>query len=386
MKLWQYVKHSKNILWKHNATPIYLVFFITDRCNANCKHCLLGKTVPITKQELTIDEIEKVAASMGDLLFLLPTGGQPFLRKDLAEIVKIFYRETNVRNIGIPTNGTMTDRTVQFVKDVMAACPELDLGIDVSIDGPRAIHDDIRGVPGLFDTAVNTFRELRKLEGEYDHFNVNVETTVSSYNEDHLPELYDYLTKDLKVSTLFTLLTRGRPKDPATKFFDVEKYQRYADMLEKGLKSRALSGYHNFPFCDVINAKRVVRHKLIAEIVDKNEYQIPCYAGRLGGALLANGDVLPCELLYDKKLGNVRDHNYDFKEIWFSEKARDARKWIRDTKCFCTYECFHSLNITFNPRMYPELLKEWLAIKWSKIHGRRGPEVLPVQEEEEGNV
>jgi len=386
MKLWHYIKHSKNILSKYHASPIYLVFFVTDRCNANCKHCLLGDTVPITKNELTVDEIEKTAKTMGDLLFLLPTGGQPFLRKDLAEIVKIFYKETNVRNVGIPTNGTMPERTVNFVKDVMSECPEIDLGIDVSIDGPREIHDDIRGVPGLFDKAVGTYNELRKLEKEYAHFNVNVETTVSSYNEDHLNELYDYVTKNLDVSTLFTLLTRGRPKDPATKFFNVQKYQQYADRLEKGLKSRALSGYHNFPFCDVVNAKRIVRHRLIAEIVDKNEYQIPCYAGRLGGALLANGDVLPCELLYDKKLGNIRDHNYEFREIWFSDKAREARKWIHDTKCFCTYECFHSLNITFNPTMYPKLFKEWFAIKASKLYDRPNGATVTVTEKEEEHV
>lgn len=369
MKFWNYLKHSKNIITKHKATPIYLVFFVTDRCNAKCKHCLLGKTVPVSHQELSIDEIEKVARSMGDLLFLLPTGGQPFLRKDLAEIVKIFYKETNVRNVGIPTNGTVTERTVEFVKEIMADCPEIDLGIDVSLDGPREVHDDIRGVPGLFDKALGTYRELRKLEQEYDHFNVNVETTVSSYNQDYLPELYEYLTKEVGVSTLFTLLTRGRPQDPASKFFDVDKYERYAEILEGGLKDRALSGYYNFPFCDVVNAKRIVRHNLIARIVKENKYQIPCFAGKLGAALYANGDVLPCELLTEWNLGNVRDADYNFKDIWFSEKADEARRWIKDTKCFCTYECFHSLNITFNPRMYPELFKEWMQIKLAKLGG-----------------
>lgn len=369
MKLWNYIKHSPKIFFKDRVSPIYLVFFVTNICNARCKHCLLGNTVPVTKakNELSIDEIEKIARSMDDLMFLLPTGGQPFLRKDLAEIVKIFYKETNVRNVGIPTNGTDTERTVEFVKDVLSSCPEIDLGIDVSIDGIGDDHDNIRGVKGLFEKAITTYKELRKLEKIYPNFNVNIETTVSSYNDSKLMELYDYFTRELGVNTIFTLLTRGAPKEPSSKYFNIARYEEYAKKMEEGIKSRILTGYYNFPFCDVINAKRIVRHRLIANTVRENRYQIPCMAGRLGGAIFANGDVLPCELLTDKVLGNLRDFDYNFKKIWFSEKADEARKWIRDTRCFCTYECFHTLNILFNKRMYHKIFMEWLSIKKNKI-------------------
>ncbi len=305
-------------------------------------------------------------------MFLLPTGGQPFLRKDLAEIVKIFYRETNVRNVGIPTNGTMTERTIEFVKDVLSSCPEIDLGIDVSIDGIGERHDDVRQVKGLFEKAVTTYKELRKLEKIYPNFNVNIETTVSSYNDDHLQEMYDYFTHELGANTIFTLLTRGAPKEPASKFFDITRYEGYAKKMEEGIKNRVLTGYYNFPFCDVINAKRIVRHRLIAKTVRENRYQVPCMAGRLGAAIFANGDVLPCELHTDMILGNLRDFGHDFKKIWFSEKADEARKRIWDSKCFCTYECFLTLNILFNKRMYPQILKEWFSIKKSKMLNNKG--------------
>src|SRR5207237_315986 len=119
------------------------------------------------------------------------------------------------------------------------------------------------------------------------------------------------------------------------------------------------------------------RHNLIANIVRTNEYQLPCYAGNLGGALFANGDVYPCELLIDKKLGNVRDVGYDFKRIWFSEEADKTRRFIRETKCFCTYECFLTINILFNPRMLPTVLKEWSSLKlrraWRKLTRQQPP-------------
>ncbi len=91
------------------------------------------------------------------------------------------------------------------------------------------------------------------------------------------------------------------------------------------MKSGSLSGYDTFPFADFINAKRIVRHRLIAEIAKTNNYQIPCYAGNLGACMFANGDIYPCELLIDRKLGNVRDGGYDFKKIWFGKQADDAR-------------------------------------------------------------
>ena len=66
---------------------------------AHCSHCLLGEK-RVGLKELTINEIEKISQSLGRILFLLPTGGEPFLRDDIAEIVHIFYRNNKVANAG----------------------------------------------------------------------------------------------------------------------------------------------------------------------------------------------------------------------------------------------------------------------------------------------
>jgi len=238
-----------------------------------------------------------------------------------------------------------------------------------------ALHDEIRVFPGLFQRSIETYKALREIEKHHKNFSVQVETTVSKHNEDVLLENYEWFRKNLDVDTVFTLLTRGSPKEPLAKFFDVEKYQAYADHMEKEYKSGSLSGYDHFPFADFINAKRIVRHNLIAKIVRENEYQIPCYAGNLGGAMFANGDIYPCELLIDRKLGNVREAGYDFQKVWFSPEAANARKFIRETKCFCTYECFLTINILFNPRMMPAVLKEWSSLKlrkaWRRLRGQK---------------
>ncbi len=134
MGYFDYLKHGRKMFFKKGELPVYLVYFITDACNAKCKHCLLADgahpgweepSMTYRKQELSLEEIDKVSSSMGkgSLMFLLPTGGEPFLRKDIGEIIKIFHKNTGVRNVGIPTNGSTTARTVSIVKDLVRELP-----------------------------------------------------------------------------------------------------------------------------------------------------------------------------------------------------------------------------------------------------------------------
>lgn len=370
----RYLKYGARILHKRGSTPMYFVYFVTDFCNARCRHCLLSAHEPAHKsKELTIDEIERVSASMDDMLFFTPTGGEPFLRRDLAEIVRIFHRNNHAANVGIPTNGSLTARVVETTREMLDSCPGLDLHIDVSIDGIGEQHDEIRRFPGLFDRAVRTYQELRLLEKHYPSFSTCVEITVSQHNQDQLLELYDHLTHTVGVNTVFTLLMRGAPRDPvSTEEVDIRKYEELHAALEHDNKARILSGYYKMPFSDFLNAKRIIRPRIIAQTVRERRFQIPCYAGTLGGAMFSEGQVLPCELHVDRGIGNVRDVDYDFRKLWFSPKGEEMRRYVRDSKCFCTYECFLTVNILFNPMVLPRVTGEWAALKWGKLRNRLG--------------
>jgi len=386
MSLMNYIKFAPRILCKRGASPLYFVLFVTKNCNARCGHCLLGSHQRHVG-ELTTDEIEKVSRSMDDMIFFTPTGGEPFLRKDLPEIVKIFHKNNHAPNVGIPTNGSLTSRVVDGTREMLDGCPDLDLHIDISIDGVREDHDRVRGFKGLFDRAVRTYRELRVLEKHYKNFSACIQISVSAYNHDKLNEIYDYLKTYVGVNTVFTLLLRGGPKDPAAKYtppidphaneFDIDNYLDFHYHLERDNKARELSGYYKLPFGDFINAKRIIRPKLITQMVKERRFVIPCYAGTLGGNMFSNGDVLACEQMgEDQVLGNVRDFDYDFKKIWYSPRASEVRGWISKTKCYCTYECFMTVNILFNPLMYPVILKEWATLKWAQLRYGLAPDVM----------
>ena len=73
------------------------------------------------------------------------------------------------------------------------------------------------------------------------------------------------------------------------------------------------------------------------------------------------GDVFPCEA-FNQKLGNIRDCNCDIREIIRSEKANLVRGFIKRGGCLCSHECYLMMNILFNMRMYPAVLKEYLAL------------------------
>ena len=289
---------------------------------------------------------------------------------DLPEIVSIFHRNNHALNVGIPTNGSMTGRVLRSVRTMLDENPDIDLHIDVSIDGLPELHDEIRGVPGLFNRAIETYRQMRELERFYPRFSTCIQVTVSAFNQHQLLELYDYLKRDVGVNTVFSLLTRGEPRDPAAKGFDIAKYEDFHRALEADNKRLMLSGYYKMPFSDVLNAKRIVRPNIIARTVRENRYQIPCYGGNLGAAMFSKGQVLPCELRCRDVIGNVRDVDYDFMRLWRSPQAEAYRRDIHQNKCFCTYECFLTVNILFNPLVLPRVGWQWLLLKAAKVRHR----------------
>ncbi|MBN1296318.1 radical SAM protein [bacterium] len=364
MSVPSYLTFGARIFRKTGVLPHYLVFFVTKNCTANCRHCLLGGGAH-SENELTVEEIEHSTRHMDPLLFLLITGGDPFIRTDISEIVKAFYRRPGFRNLGMPSNGYLTDRIVGEAERILVDCPGIDFAIDISIDGIGADHDDIRQRPGLFDRAVETYRRLQALTRKYANFNLNVAVTVSSFNHDKLDALYDFLKTELGVVNINHLLCRGNPTDPLALDVDMEKYRAFSERLDQDLRQHALLGYHGYPFADLVNAMKIVRQKLIQKTRVEDRYLTPCYAGRLGVILYPDGDIAPCELR-SEVMGNLRANGYHFREILESETAHRIRRMIADQRCHCTYECFLTNAVMFNPKWLFRVLVESARIKLNR--------------------
>ena len=107
-----------NIYFKKKE-PVSLVHFITNRCNARCSFCFIDFDDPNTfKGELSLDEINKLTKNLGkSLLNVNLTGGEPFARKDIIDIAKLYIKNTTIQSIYITTNASLPNRVIDFAKD-----------------------------------------------------------------------------------------------------------------------------------------------------------------------------------------------------------------------------------------------------------------------------
>jgi MoaA/NifB/PqqE/SkfB family radical SAM enzyme len=373
------LRHARKAFFKKDALPVYLIHFVTEMCNLRCSHCFdhfFEEGPKRRPHELSLPEIDRMTRSLGELLFLLPTGGETFLRPDLPQIIELYYRNCRLRNVGMPTNGSLTERVVEGVREILARCPDLHFGLDISIDGIGEVHDTIRDRRGLFATCLETYRRLKEVEARHPNFKVCVEVTIQRHNQDQLAEIYDYFVRELKSYNILVRVVRGAPRDPREKHLDLDRVESFFARLERGIGKGDYQGQSVYPLSDLITARELVGRRLQLRVLREERYQIPCYAANLMGVIKSNGDVMACELR-DDKLGNVRDYDYDFPRLWRSAHARAIARDIRVNRCFCTHECFMSTNILFNPRLYPSLVAEAARLRWQRLGRSRTASETP---------
>jgi len=341
--------------------PIQLTFFLTGICNASCPFCfyLSGKKSGKTNPELSLDEIEKVSRSLGKLLWLAFSGGEIFLRKDIVNIAKIFYRNNKPAIMLFPTNGLLTDVIKDNIELVLEHCRKSTVALKLSIEGTEHVHDSIRG-KGSFKKTIKTYEALKGLSGKYPNFELGVNSVFCSVNQDGMDDLVNFVRGLEMIKTHTVSLIRGDVPYDGLKTVDMEKYKKTITLLASNLRS-GQSGRYRFKGAKIKAAQDIVQRDVIFKTVASNRFQIPCYAGKLNLVLTESGDVYPCES-FDMQLGNVRDSGYDIDNILNESSAKKIIRSIQDKECFCTHECYLMTNILFNPAMYPKLMKEYLQL------------------------
>ena len=361
----QYYRHLFKALLKYKQLPSYFIFYPTSRCNLKCSHCFYHDSLNKKFNELSVDEIDKITKTMDPILSLILTGGEPYLRHDLDKIVKIFYENTKVPIITIPSNGWYLSKMDKQITNMMEWCPYLTLNQQISIDGIGADHDLIRmdkqvvGSDNSFDRAIKTIHHLKKLQKTYDRINIGIIITFTSQNQKKFKNIIKEIHTLVEPDNISINLVRGDPKQKVNLNLDLELYRDAVKFRDNLYYEKKMSGHSRFKGNKLATAGRIMLNELTNKTFEENKYSTPCYAGNLSGVMYPEGDVYPCEILDDShKIGNIRDFDLNFKKLWLSKKASEEVKFIRKTKCFCTHECFNSVNILFNPKFYPEIIKK----------------------------
>ena len=370
VKPFQYYKHLYKSLIKFKQLPSYFIFYPTSRCNLKCSHCFYHDSLNKKFNELTIDELDKITKTMDPILSLILTGGEPYLRHDLDKIVQIFYENTKVPIITIPSNGWYLEKMDKQIRNMMEWCPYLTLNQQISIDGIGKDHNAIRmdkqvvGGDNSFEKAIKTIDHLKELKKIYQRINIGIIITFTNENQkkfkDILKEIYSMTNPD----NISINLVRGDPKQKVNLDLDLNLYREAVKYRDSLFYEKKMSGHAKFEGNRLATAGRILLNELVYKTYESNKYSTPCYAGNLSGVMYPEGNVYPCEILDDShKIGNIRDFDLDFKKLWLSDKAKKEVKFVRKTKCFCTHECFNIVNILFNPKYYPKVLSISKKIK-----------------------
>ena len=293
---------------------------------------------------MRLEELSKLSATMPQFHDLWISGGEPFLRKDLAEVIQLFYANNHVRDVRIPTNGLPTEQTLRTVNAILKTCPELHLEVDVSIDGFSETHDRIRAVEGSFEKAVETITQLEKLRPACPNFTVYVNTVITHENKHEVTQLGEHMRTNHDLDGHYFQIIRGDPKDPSLQavspqdlkqiyqavvplnFHYVSKHIRAPSKLYRLRKAFWKAGYlfsYDAQFGNYAHGMK---------------WKMPCTAGRTSIVIDYNADVRVCELR--KPIGSLRQYGMDFARFWKSLDRREEVDRVKIDQCFCTHICF----------------------------------------------
>jgi len=333
------------------SLPINITISVTNSCNSRCKTCFIWKLYhdrPELKQkEFETWEFERTFESLGKKpIWFTLSGGEPFLRHDIAEICAAIYEYCSPYVITIPTNALLPASIEKETKKILEQTNKVKLVVNLSLDEIGEKHDEVRGIPGNFNRFLDTFQRLKKLRKEFPNLNIGIHSVVSTYNIDHILQLYDF-AKTLAPDSYISEIAEER-----TELFNLNhditpNPDQYADaisLISENVKKDYLKSKGLFP--RVIQSFRVLYYQMVTQENLRHGQIIPCYAGYASCQITPYGDVWPCCILgYDKPMGNLRDADYHFKKVWLSRKADEVRKYIKGEKCACPLANSHYTNI-----------------------------------------
>ena len=311
---------------KLNGTVI-----VTYRCNARCNMCSRYKAPSRPEEELSIETIRKLP----EMYFTNITGGEPFIRTDLKQIVAELSKKSD--RIVISTNGFFTDRIIDLCREF----PKV--GIRISIEGLEQANNEIRGLPDGFNRGYTTLKKLVEM-GMKD---VGFGMTVQDRNAKDLVPLYrlsdemhtEFATASLHNSFYFVEsrnIIHDRPMVA----------QAFEDLINELLKSKQPKKWFRAYF----------NHGLINYIYGQKRL-LPCDMSFDTFFIDPYGDVMPCNGTKDKEvMGNLNRQSWD--ELWNSPEAEAVRQKVRT----CERNCWMIGSVS--PAMHKYILKPaWWVVR-----------------------
>jgi len=301
---------------------------VTYRCNAHCYMCNTWQHPTEPAEELTAQDLR----SLPNLKFANVTGGEPFLREDLGEIIEVLRGKAD--RIVVSTNGYYTDRVLELAKRF----PEL--GFRVSLEGLPAANDELRGLEDGFDHGLRTLLRLRAMGVKDIGFGI----TLSDRNADDLLELYE-----LADAMGLEFATAAVHNSYYFHKYDnvIADPERIAGNLEE-LARRLLKT--NRPK----NWFRAWFNLGLANYVRGGQRLLPCEVATDVFFVDPLGEVRPCNAM-EVSMGSLKEQ--PFEEIWSSERAGKVRCAVES----CDKDCWMIGSVSPAMKKYVRVPATWVV-------------------------
>lgn len=310
------VNLAKAVLFKN--TPVYVQFYVTARCNLTCKQCNIIYANSDVR-ECTLDEIKVIADNFAEIgvAMVLLTGGEPFVRQDLPEIIRAF--ESRGVHVRMQTNGIATEE--QIAKAIEAG------GKDISISLDSLWPDTQDDINGQFQKswhkalrAMAHFTRYLPSEGSF----AALGCVMQRDNLDDIPDLIKFGSKigwftslvPIHVTDYLTPMS-FRSFDQAAKFRP-DEYAKVDALVERtrAMRKEGYLLYDSDQYLDDI--KRFVKNEPIEW---RNKHDGVCDSPNLYFAILPNGAFAPC---CDHRIPtHVPTHDKSFPAVYKSKSFRD---------------------------------------------------------------
>lgn len=357
--------------------PLTLTFSVTAACRSLCKTCNIGRVYldnpALAKQDLSLEEVERVFKSLGPIYFFNVSGGEPFMRMDLAEIIRLAAIYLKPRLVHIPTNALAPrsiEKTTYKILDYMEEYlpPSVPISIKPSIDGVGDMHDYVRGIKGNWEKLEETIDRLLAIRAKDPRLHVDLGTVISNLNIHHLDEIEDWVhargIESYRHEIAEQRVEFHNIGDPITPSVDVyEKLTKeFADKIVRNIKGKAF-------LTRTTEAIRIAYYQVAVQILKQRKQVTPCYAGISNIHMNYNGNMWPCCVLGGQQsLGNVRDWDYDLPKLLASTQAKSVKKYIADGNCACPLANQWLNNVLLTPRhMLRVLYNLFIRFTFSKV-------------------
>lgn len=314
----------------------------TYRCPMRCTMCSTWEHPTNPKKEFSPALLEKLP----ELALVNVTGGEPFVRDDLAEIVRILF--TRTKRVVISTSGWYDDRVLALA----ARFPEL--GFRVSLEGLSQKNDELRGRPGGFDRGLRVLLALRRMGVRDIGFGI----TASNDNSGDMLWLYE-LAKRLEMqfataavhNSFYFHRNDNRIENQGVVCADFE------ELANRLLRERSPKSWFRAYF-----------NLGLVNYIQGNPRLLPCEAGTENFFVDPYGEVLPCNGTdQPDSMGNL-DEAESFGALWESARARDVRRRVAS----CPKSCWMIGSVSPVMKKYLRPTAAWvLKAKLRSLLGRR---------------